>query len=131
MTHMNKILLDSWAWVEYLRGGERGRKVRSEIERSIGVYTHLVTVAELTSKLKREGIDPEVAWRAVTSISKAVTPNTVDAKNVGLLHAEIKIRRPNFSLADAFVLHGARKLGARVLTGDPDFQGIKEAIMIT
>ncbi len=128
---MSKLLLDSWAWVEYLRGAERGQKVRDHIERSSDIQTHLVTIAELTSKLKRENMDPELAWRAVTSVSRVVIPNPIDAKNVGLLHAEMKAKRPNFSLADAFVLHGARKLKGRVLTGNPDFQGLPEAIMIT
>lgn len=127
---MAKLLLDSWAWVEYLRGTERGKKVRNEIERSTDIHTHLVSIAELTSKLKREEMDSELAWRAVTSISRVVIPNAFDAKNVGLLHAEIKAERPNFSLADAFVLHGARKLKAKVLTGDPDFQGLRDAIML-
>ncbi len=127
---MSKRVLDSWAWVEYLRGGERGKKVRREIEENTDIFTHLVTIAELTSKLKREGMDTAIAWRAVTSVSRVIAPDAIDAKNVGLLHAEIKAERPNFSLADAFVLHAARKLKAKVLTGDPDFQGLRDAIML-
>ncbi len=128
---MSKLILDSWAWVEYLRGTDRGREVRKKIEESSDAYTHLVTIAELTSKLRREEMDPELAWRAVTTASRIITPDPQDAKNVGLLHAAIKSKRPNFSLADAFVLHGARKLKGRVLTGDPDFQGLPEALMLT
>lgn len=127
---MSKHVLDSWAWVEYLRGSDRGKKVRREIEGSTEIFTHTVTIAELTSKLKREGMDTAVAWRAVTSISRIIIPDAIDAKNVGLLHAEIKAKRPNFSLADAFVLHGAKKVKARVLTGDSDFEGLPEADML-
>lgn len=36
----------------------------------------------------------------------------------------------NFSLADAIVLNAARKLRARILTGDPDFKSIDEAVML-
>ncbi len=127
---MSKHVLDSWAWVEYLRGSERGKKVRHEIEESSELFTHLITIAELTSKLKREGMDTTIAWRAVTSVSRVIVPDAMDSKNVGLLHAEIKAKRPNFSLADAFVLHGARKLKATVLTGDRDFEGLREAVML-
>ncbi len=128
---MSKHVLDSWAWIEYLRGSERGKSVRGQIEKSEEIFTHLVTIAELTSKLKREGADTSIAWRAVTSVSRVIVPDAVDSKNVGLLHAGIKAKRPNFSLADAFVLHGARKLKARVLTGDPDFEGLPEAVMLS
>jgi predicted nucleic acid-binding protein len=34
---------------------------------------------------------------------------------------------PNFGLADSFVLQLARKVGAKVLTGDSDFKGLREA----
>jgi hypothetical protein len=42
----------------------------------------------------------------------------------------MKSKNKNFGLADSFVLHAARKIGGRVLTGDPDFRGVKDAIML-
>ncbi len=48
----------------------------------------------------------------------------------GLLYAEIKAGNKNFGLADSFVLFTARKLGAKVHTGDPDFRGIQDAVML-
>ena len=43
---------------------------------------------------------------------------------------QVKKKIPNFSLCDAFVLQTAKSNDARVLTGDPDFRGIKEALML-
>jgi predicted nucleic acid-binding protein len=82
------------------------------------------------SKEKRRKKDPETAWRAVTSLTKVLQIDESDSKAAGLLHAEIKSKKKNFGLADSFVLHAARKIGGRVLTGDPDFVGIAEAIII-
>jgi predicted nucleic acid-binding protein len=48
----------------------------------------------------------------------------------GEIHAIEKKLSPNFSLPDSFVLQLARKLGAKVLTGDPDFRKVKEAELI-
>jgi predicted nucleic acid-binding protein len=40
-----------------------------------------------------------------------------------------KIER-DFGLADAYVLVTARRLRSKVLTGDPHFRGVKEAVPI-
>ncbi len=94
------------------------------------MLTHVVSISEIISKVQREGKDVEVAWRAITTSSKIVRIDEEDAKTAGITHAETKKRRPNFSLADAFVLSAARKLHTKILTGDPDFEGIPEAVML-
>lgn len=127
---MPSYIVDSWAWVEYLRGTEAGKRVKEELGLGSEILTHVLTLAELTSKFKREKLDFDNVWRAVTVLSKVITVNETDARDTGILHAAVKEKRANFSLADAFVLHAARKLNCRVLTGDPDFRGIKEAIML-
>lgn len=127
---MSRFVLDSWAWVEYLRGSEPGRRVREEIEKGAELITHAVTVAEVVSKFKREGLDEEGAWRAMTTSSRIVRLDGRGAREVGLLHALVKKVTKNFSLADAFALHTAREMKAKVLTGDPDFRGIQEAVLL-
>ncbi len=122
---MTKFLIDSWAWVEYLEGGKAGRKVKEEVDDEFNeIFTHVVSIAEITSKVKRKGLDVEIAWNAITTNSKVANMDKFDSKEVGLLHAKMKSRAPNFSLGDAFVLAAAKKLAARVLTGDPDFENV-------
>ena len=48
----------------------------------------------------------------------------------GILQAEIRDTIKDFSLSDAYVLATARNLDAKVLTGDPHFKDVKDAIMI-
>ncbi len=127
---MSRLVVDSWSWIEYLRGGKLGVKVRTAMERSDEVLTHMVTIAEIVSKFERERLDSDGAWRAVTALSKIFLPDAIDAKHVGVLHASMKLRSPNFSLADAFVLQAAKKLRARILTGDPDFRRVDGAVMV-
>jgi len=128
---MTGYVVDSWAWVEYLRGSKAGQAVKKELESGSETLTNVVTLAELASKLTRERLDLESAWRAITALSKTITVKEPDAKDAGILHATMKETTPNFSLADAFVLQTARKHGCRILTGDPDFKGIKEARILT
>ena len=127
---MTSYVLDSWAWVEYLKGSRPGQVVKRVFERGDEVFTNSVTIAELISKFRRENLDFEDVWRAVTTMSKPVAVKETDAKEAGLIHASVKSKAQNFSLADAFVLQTARKLGCRILTGDPDFKEIDEARML-
>ena len=129
---MSKYFLDSWAWIEYFEGATRGEKVREAITNPRNqIFTHCVSVAEIISKARRTGKDTDVIFEAITSNSNIVEGNVEDSKNVGIVHATIKTtRNRNFSLADAFVLASARKLKAKVITGDPDFKNIDEAVLI-
>ncbi|MDH2901622.1 MAG: PIN domain-containing protein [archaeon] len=129
---MTDLVIDSWAWIEYLDGSALGARVRDAImdDKRNKCYTHAISVAEIVSKEKRRNKDPETAWRAVTSLSKILHIDESDSKAVGYLHAYMKSKNKNFGLADSFVLHAARKIGGRVLTSDPDFRGVKDAIML-
>lgn len=127
---MNRFVIDSWAWIEYLKGSSKGLRIRKEIENGAELLTNSVSVAEIISKIKREGMDIEIAWSALTSLSKIVPCDEDFSKNAGLTHAEIKKKVLNFSLGDAFVLYTARKFNAKILTGDPDFSNIKEAELL-
>ena|SRR5487761_40650 len=128
---MSRYFLDSWAWVEYLDGSSVGKKVRDMIfDQRNEIFTHSVSAAEIISKGERRGKDTESIWAVMNSNSKLVVSSLDDSKVVGLLHAEVKSKNRNFGLADAFVLAAARKIGAKVLTGDPDFRGIPDAIML-
>src|ERR1700730_12168751 len=128
---MTDIIIDSWAWIDYLNGSDSGSRVRDIIldERN-KLYTHSISIAEIVSKEKRRKKDPETAWKAITNLTIILRADELDCKAVGLLHAEMKAMNKNFGLADSFVLHAARKMKGRVLTGDPDFKGVVDAILL-
>ena len=127
---MSEYVVDSWAWIEYLKGSNRGLRIKEEIEKCSILLTNSISVAEVISKVKRNEMDVEIAWNAMVNLSKTVPCYEDFSKEAGLAHAEIKKKTPNFSLGDAFVLQTARKFAAKILTGDPDFAGIKEAEII-
>jgi PIN domain nuclease of toxin-antitoxin system len=123
---MTRFILDSWAWLEYFRGSKTGLMVKHHLEKG-GTLTHSVTISEVISKLRRQGEDTRDARQAFAALPRIVDTDRATAAEVGELHAKVRIEVPNFSLADAFVLEAARRLELKVLTGDPDFRGIKEA----
>jgi predicted nucleic acid-binding protein len=128
---MTRYVVDSWAWMEYLDGSVPGEKVKQSVgDGDNEIFTHVVSIAEIVSKVRRRGKDAGVAWSAITTNSKIFTLTEKDSEDAGLLHAKIKSKLANFGLADAFVLSAARKLGAKVLTGDPDFADIEDVVML-
>jgi predicted nucleic acid-binding protein len=117
--------------MEYLEGSSLGEKVRGRlVDERNEIFTHVVSVAEIISKVRRKKKDEEAAWSAIVANSKIFQITEAEAKEAGLLHASIRAGNPNFGLADAFVLAAARKLGGKVLTGDPDFRGLDDVVVL-
>ena len=125
-TSGKRYVIDSWAWIAYFDGARAGKRV-DEITLNAETFTSAVTVAEVLSKAEREGKDTNKIFNFIVSLSKVVSVDADLASSAGLLHAHIKRDVHNFSLADAFTLQTARGVGAKVLTGDPDFKNIKDA----
>lgn len=128
---MDRLVVDSWAWVEYLRGSEVGQKVNTRISQAGELWTTVTSLTEVVSKYRREKLSEQTAIDAISALSKFGLPTRDDAIEAGRLHAEIKTKSPNFGLADAFVLQLARKIDGKVLTGDQDFKGLREAELVT
>ncbi len=127
---MPRLVVDSWAWVEYLDGSAKGKATDDAMQRATELWTSVASVAEVVSKFRTRGMDDRKAVEAITTLSKIGVPDIRDAQDAGMIHAEVKAKIPNFSFADSFVLQLARKVGGKVLTGDPDFRGIKESQLL-
>lgn len=107
------------------------KRLKSALEtESNKIYTCAVTVAEVISKTAREGRDPETAYDIIVSDSHIIGVDEELSKEAGILHAKMRKTVSDFGLADAYVLAVARKMNSKVLTGDPHFRGVKEAILI-
>jgi predicted nucleic acid-binding protein len=126
-----KYVIDAYAWIEYLIGSKAGGKVKSVLEDAANeTYTCAVTVAEVVSKTAREGRDFETAYDILLSNSQIVNADEGTSKEAGVLHCEMRKTAKDFGLADAYVLAVAKTVNAKILTGDPHFRGVKEAVLI-
>lgn len=128
---MSNFVIDAYAWIEYFDGTLLGEKVKALIEdkRNI-VYTNVLTIAELSGRFSKTNKNFDEAKKITTSLSAIYNITSDFAEEVGKLHVELKKERKHMGLVDAFVLLTARKLNAKVVTGDEDFRGLKEALMI-
>jgi predicted nucleic acid-binding protein len=128
---MLRYVVDAYAWIEYLIGSEAGSEVNIILENeSNEIYTCAVTVAEVISKVSREGRDTEVAYDVLVNNSQVIDVDEELSKETGLLHSNMRKTEKDFGLADAYVLATARKLKSKVLTGDKHFRSVKEAFLL-
>ncbi len=127
--YMNKLVIDSSAWIEYFSGTEKGKKVK-ELIGTNEIFTTSISIAEICSKFKRSKMNPTQAFEIILSNSKIIDTNKELSFNAGILHAEIRLSKPKFSLSDAYAVVAARGLNAKVVTSDYDFKGLKEAIFL-
>lgn len=125
-----KIVLDSFALIEYLEGSVRGKRVKDLIENNKDVFINIISIAEVVSVLKRKGFYSDDLISSIAMFAKIYQGDFDFYRESGLLHALIKQSIRDFGLADTIVLLTARKLNAKIVTGDPHFKTFKEAILI-
>lgn len=133
-----KIVVDTYAWIELFIGSEKGVRVKDFLSKALHVYTPDIVLAEIARKYYREGVKEEIILKrllAISEISIIVIINEEVAIEAAKSYLELrevarkrKLRSP--SLFDAIVLAIARKLKAKVITGDEHFRSLPETIWI-
>jgi predicted nucleic acid-binding protein len=126
-----RFVIDSYAWIEYFKGSESGRKAKDYIENKEAA-TSGISIAELKEKYLREG------WRSfsadlafITSVTAIVPIDKEIAVMAGEINFERKRKINDWGMSDSIVLSTARKSSAKVVTGDLHFKDLKESILIT
>lgn len=70
-----RIVVDTYAWIEFFVGNEKGEKVKNLMTKSTDVYVPDIVLAEIARKYLREGVDEGVVKQRVewvTEIAKTV-----------------------------------------------------------
>ncbi|MFH1325589.1 MAG: PIN domain-containing protein [archaeon] len=124
-----KYLIDSSCWIEYLEGSKSGEKINEILKRE-EIFVLPINIAEVVSKVKRKKHDFELAYKSIVSNASIISITPKISKDAGILHADMKSKKPNFGLADAFIITAARIISAKLLTKDEHFRGFKEAVFI-
>ncbi len=123
-------VVDAYAWIEYFRGSRKGEKVKAYIEGG-RTATPVIVIAELADKYVREGLG---AWKTdldyILSNSTIAELSVEIASKAGHTKNAMRKEQAGFGIADAIILETARAFKTKVLTGDPHFRGLKEAIFL-
>ena len=126
------LIIDSYAWIEFLTGGRKGPEVRRRLESVDHLITPDLVLAEVARKFGRDGQSETLVQghlRAITALSE-VAPVTIGGalqtpKAYSDLRAHARRRKLNQpSFADVVILSFARALDGKVLTADAHFEAL-------
>jgi predicted nucleic acid-binding protein len=128
---MSKLLLDTSAWIEYLNGTERGRRVREHLVKSneFPLMTGMIA-AEICSKFVREQQPVDAVLTTLRTSAMPVPFDLEVAHRAAHVYSEQRRKKQKFGIVDAHIVAAARLNGAKIVTCDTDFLGIPEAIVI-
>ena len=123
-------VIDSYAWIEYFKGSEEGKRAKRYTENG-NCVTPTIVLAELSDKYHREGWK---YWEEDLEFILAKTEIVDLTKEIAIRAGKTKMmmrkRHPNFGLADAIIFETAQSVNAPVLTGDEHFKGLENVIYI-
>jgi len=121
-------VIDTWVWVEYYLGEDS--RVNEYIENdSLDLFTSTITLTEMIKFLHQNHESPENIRHVVSEIGirSLVIPVTED---IAILAGEFKNEGFKGGIADTIILATALSGGHTVVTGDPHFKAISDAVFI-
>jgi len=132
------LTIDTFAWLEVIRGSEVGRQAEANIGSAERCLTPSVVIAEVASKCHQDGFGDKLVLLELQAIMEAseivpIDPEVALSASHGVeeLRARARAGRlPPPGLADGLVLATARAHSSRILTGDPHFRGLPETVWL-
>jgi len=118
-------VLDSFAWIEYLKGSARGASVKPYVDGREPLYTPSICLTEVKSRYLRDQRDPTRALSFMTGRS-FIVPLTQD---IALRAADVK-ELNRLHTVDAIIYATGLQRNAAVVTGDQHFKGLPNVEMI-
>ena len=121
-------VIDTWVWVEYYLGEDT--RVNEYVENdSLDLFTSTITLTEMIKFLHQnhetlENIDQVISEIGIRSLIMPVT------EDIAIRAGEFRNEGFKGGIADTIILATARTGGHTVVTGDPHFKGISDAVYI-
>jgi predicted nucleic acid-binding protein len=122
------VLIDSWAWVEFFAGSKIGEVVRNYVmDESVDIIISSINLAEIY-RIALDRFDEPTAEKRRRAMLSRCFLIPVD-EEIAVQGARFRHER-KWGMGDALIYATALREGARVLTGDPHFKGLKETIFL-
>jgi predicted nucleic acid-binding protein len=126
-------LIDTSAWVEYLKGSVKGARIKDIVDNQSNILiVHSVVLSELASKLARDGKSTLVIYDVLglgnlKLVDELPLNSALDA---GKEHAILKKAIKRISLIDVMLMKVADTFSATIVTTDHHFEAYKKAVII-
>lgn len=121
------VLIDSWTWIEYWKGGKLADEAASYIDGEEELVVSTINLAEVYLWVAKS-YDDATAEEKVATMEKRCHVIPVE-RDVALEAAKIK-RKEKLGLADSLILATARQVGGRVVTGDSDMRNLRDVVFL-
>lgn len=121
------VLIDSWVWIEYWKGGKYAENAATYIDGDEEAYVSAVNLIEIYSWFARS-YGENVAKSRIETVEKRTYVIPLE-KRIAMEAARLKIKH-KLGMADAIVLATANHVKGNVVSGDPDFKGIDGVTLI-
>ncbi|MEX0569157.1 MAG: PIN domain-containing protein, partial [Candidatus Njordarchaeota archaeon] len=72
------LVFDSYAWIEFFLGSEKGAKVKELMEGDEDIITPTIVLAEIANKYYREGEEEKIVMERISIIRDASTVRYID-----------------------------------------------------
>ncbi len=123
------MILDSYAWIEFFQGTEKGKKVELVLK-STQSFTSIVTISEVINWSLRNNLDPNIFIGKIEGLSKVIPLNKEIVILAGKINFDNKKKIKNWGMLDSFIYSTALTYNLKVLTGDNHFKNLNNVEML-
>jgi len=124
-------ILDTHAWIEYVKGSKLGEKVKKLFQKKNSKFVTMeCCLAELFGYSYREKRDFNELYRLINQNSYIFPVLREHWLSAGKIKAEMRKKRQGFGLIDAILLAKQRELKCKLVSGDPHFKGLKNIVFL-
>ena len=123
-----KIILDTYAWIEYFIGSDKGKIVDGYLKEEL--ITPFIILLELSYRADKEGWDFKKYYNFIKLKSRISGIGEEFILGFGNFYNKIKGKSPNMEIADVIILMTAVKEQAKIVTGDEHFKSMQEVIYL-
>ncbi len=116
-------LIDTFAWIEYLKGSKLGKKAVQFIEKE-KAFTSVINITEIVDKYKRENLVYGNDLNILLSKARVLNVDFHTAVVAGEINAKMKREIKGWGMADSIILSTAKLFNLKIITGDEHFRNI-------
>lgn len=128
MNGESEILYDTSALIELFLGSDKGEVVKELfVDENTANLVPSVVLLELISKITRAGKDPKRFVALIEQNCTVLALTSEIAKNAGNLHAELKKKDKQISMADCVIMAHAEIENALIVSKDQHFKHYKNS----
>jgi predicted nucleic acid-binding protein len=126
------IIVDTYAWLEMMKGSSKGAHARSVIREAQEIYLSVLTLYELQYRIVqiKNGESATAILGQITSQAEVIPVNRQIALLGGKIKLQQKSQKTDMGAVDCLILATAQIYNLKVLTGDPHFGECTETILI-